>query len=56
MTSHELLAILSRLPHDAIITVDADGVMIEPDGVAVQMSPDLFEARDHIILTCERGK
>lgn len=55
MTAHELLAILSRLPHDAIITVDAGGDLVSPDGVSVEMSTDLFETRDHIILVCEKG-
>ena len=50
MTAHELLTILSRLPHDAIITVDANGVLMEPDGVRVEMSPDLYETRDHVIV------
>lgn len=53
MTAHELLTILSRLPHDAIIYVDINGVMIEPDRITVEMSPDLYEQRDHVIFICK---
>lgn len=54
MTAHELLTILSRLPHDAIITIDTGGGDLKnPDGVHVEMSTDLFETRDHVILYCE---
>ena len=50
MTAHELLTILSRLPHDAIIYVDNNGGIIAPNYITVEMSTDLYEARDHIIL------
>jgi hypothetical protein len=50
MTAHELLTILSRLPHDAIIQINNNGNVSEPDGVTVEMSPDLYEQRDHVIL------
>ena len=54
MTARELLTILSRLPHDAFIMIDTGGGDLkEPDGVSVEMSTDLFETRDHIVLTCE---
>lgn len=53
MTAHELLTILSRLPHDAIIQVDANGDISEPDIINVEMSPDLYEQRDHVILKCK---
>ena len=52
MTAHELLTILSRLPHDAIIQVDNNGDIIEVDYITVEMSADLYEQRDHIILKC----
>lgn len=54
MTAHELLTILSRLPHDAIILVDNSGDIIEPTNIIVEMSPDLYEQRDHIILTIKK--
>lgn len=50
MTTHELLTILSRLPHDAIIQIYKDGIISEPDSVSVEMSTDLYQQRDHIIL------
>lgn len=50
MTAHELLTILSRLPHDAVIYVDINGAIIEPQQITVEMSPDLYEQRDHVIL------
>lgn len=50
MTAHELLTILSRLPHDAIIQINNNGDVSEPDGVTVEMSADLYEQRDHVIL------
>lgn len=50
MTAHELLTILSRLPHDAIIQINNNGTVSEPDGVTVEMSTDLYEQRDHVIL------
>lgn len=50
MTAHELLTILSRLPHDAIIQINNNGIVSEPDGVTVEMSTDLYEQRDHVIL------
>ncbi len=55
MTAHELLAILSRLPHDAIIQIDNNGTMSEPDRITVEMSADLYEQRDHIIFICNKG-
>lgn len=54
MTAHELLTILSRLPHDAIITVNINGVMIDLNGVNVEMSNDLYQQRDHVILEIEK--
>ena len=54
MTAHELLTILSRLPHDAIIQVNNDGDIIEPDNITVEMSPDLYEQRDHVILNVNK--
>jgi hypothetical protein len=53
MTTQELLTMLTRLPHDAIIQVDHDGDIIEPINILVEMSPDLYEQRDHIILKCK---
>ena len=53
MTTHELLTILSRLPHDAIITIDNNGEYFEVERVAVEMSTDLYEQRDHVILKRE---
>lgn len=53
MTAHELLTILSRLPHDAIIQISNNGDILEPNGVTVEMSADLYEQRDHIILNVE---
>ena len=53
MTSHELLTILSRLPHDAIITVLYKDDYIEPNSASVLMSTDLYQERDHIILECK---
>ncbi|MBR4123764.1 MAG: hypothetical protein IKT93_05040 [Clostridia bacterium] len=53
MTAHELLTILSRLPHDAIITINNNGVYYGVEQVAVEMSTDLFEQRDHVILKTE---
>lgn len=52
MTAQELLTMLTRLPHDAIIQVDNNGEIIEPVNISVEMSPDLYEQRDHIILNC----
>jgi hypothetical protein len=52
MTTQELLTTLTRLPHDAIIQVDNNGVIIEPVNIVVEMSTDLYEQRDHIILKC----
>ena len=54
MTTHELLTILSRLPHDAIILVDNNDDVLEPTNVIVEISPDLYEQRDHIILKCDQ--
>ena len=53
MKAHQLLTMLSRLPHDAIIQVDNNGDIIEPINILVEISPDLYEQRDHIILKCE---
>ena len=53
MTARELLTILSRLPHDAIISVDYNGELIDLCSVGVDMSTDLYEQRDHIILKCK---
>jgi hypothetical protein len=53
MTSQELLTMLTRLPHDAIIMVDNNGEIIEPYKMNVEMSTDLYEQRDHIILKCK---
>ena len=53
MTAHELMTMLSRLPHDAVIYVEVNGDMTEPDRISVEMSPDLYEQRDHIILECK---
>jgi hypothetical protein len=50
MITHELLTILSRLPHDAVILIDNSGDILEPDRVTVEMSSDLYEQRDHVIL------
>lgn len=52
MTSQELLTMLTRLPHDAVIMVDNNGEITEPYKIAVEMSTDLYEQRDHIILMC----
>ena len=53
MTAHELLTILSRLPHDATIMVKTKSGIIAPEYVNVEMSPDLYEQRDHVILICK---
>ena len=53
MTAHELLTILSRLPHDAIIQVNNGGIVVEPLQVNVEMSTDLYEQRDHVLLICK---
>ncbi len=53
MTAHELLTMLSRLPHDAVIYAEINGDTVEPYKMDVEMSPDLYEQRDHIILKCE---
>lgn len=53
MISQELLTMLTRLPHDAIIMVDNNGEIIEPINILVEMSTDLYEQRDHIILKCK---
>ena len=50
MTVHELFTILSRAPHDAIVLVDAGGDPLEAKKIIVQMSADLYEARDHVII------
>ena len=55
MTTHELLTMLSRLPHDAVIQVDNNGVTLEPTNIIVEMSPDLYERRDHVILKVENN-
>lgn len=52
MTTHELLTMLSRLPHDAVILVDNNDTILEPTNIVVEMSPDLYEQRDHIIIKC----
>lgn len=54
MTAHELLTILSRLPHDAVISVNVGGDLLEVDQITVQMSTDLYEHRDHIIIELEK--
>lgn len=53
MTAHELLTMLSRLPHDAVVMVENNGNILEPDNIIVEMSTDLFQTRDHIILKCK---
>jgi hypothetical protein len=53
MTSQELLTMLTRLPHDAVIMVEHNGEIIEPYKMNVEMSTDLYEQRDHIILKCK---
>ena len=53
MTTHELITMLSRLPHDAAVQVDNNGDLIEPTNIIVEISPDLYEQRDHIIFKCE---
>ena len=55
MTAHELLTILSRLPHDAIITIDNNGIYLELEKINVEMSTDLYEQRDHVILKTENN-
>ena len=50
MTAHELLTILSRLPHDAVIMIDNDGIYNDLANVYVEMSTDLYSGRDHVIL------
>lgn len=53
MTAHELMTMLSRLPHDAVIYAEINGDIVEPYQIGVEMSPDLYEQRDHVILKCE---
>lgn len=53
MTAHELLTILSRLPHDAVIMTECNGDILEPENITVEMSTDLYSARDHVILNCK---
>ena len=53
MTSQELLTMLTRLPHDAVIMADNNGEITEPYNIHVEMSTDLYEQRDHIILQCK---
>lgn len=53
MTARELLTMLARLPHDAIIQVDHDDEIIEPINILVEISTDLYQQRDHIILQCK---
>ncbi len=50
MTVHELFTILSRAPHDAVVLVNAGGDPLEVEKIIVQMSPDLYETRDHVIV------
>ena len=53
MTAHQLLTMLSRLPHDSIIQVNTNGETIEPYNVYVEISPDLYQQRDHVVLECK---
>ena len=53
MTVHDIIAMLTRLPHDAVILIDNNGDYLEPVNVSVEMSPDLYEQRDHVIFKCE---
>ena len=53
MTVHEIVAMLTRLPHDAVILVDNNSALLEVSGVSVEMSTDLYEQRDHVIFKCE---
>ena len=53
MLARELLTMLSRLPHDAVILVDDGEQLKEINNITVEMSPDLYEQRDHVILKLE---
>ena len=53
MLARELLTMLSRLPHDAVVVVNNNGTILEIENITVEMSPDLYEQRDHVILKLE---
>jgi hypothetical protein len=50
MLARDLLTMLSRLPHDAVILIDTGKGLKEIESVIAEMSTDLYEARDHIII------
>lgn len=54
MTARELLTMLSRLPHDAVILINAGGELLEVENITAEMSPDLYEQRDHVIIKTEK--
>lgn len=55
MTVHEIVTMLTRLPHDAVVLVDNNGDFLEPIRISVEMSPDLYEQHDHVIFECEQN-
>lgn len=50
MLARDLLTMLSRLPHDAVILIDNGAELKEIESVIAEMSTDLYESRDHIII------
>ena len=54
MLARELLTMLSRLPHDAIVLVDDGEQLQEIKNIIIEMSPDLYEQRDHVIIKLEK--
>lgn len=53
MLARDLLTMLSRSPHDAVILIDDGAELKEIESVIVEMSTDLYESRDHIIIKVE---
>lgn len=50
MLARDLLTMLSRLPHDAVILIDTGTELKDISTVIAEMSTDLYESRDHIII------
>lgn len=56
MLARDLLTMLSRLPHDAVILIDNGAELKEIESVTAEMSTDLYESRDHIIIKLNKQK
>lgn len=54
MLARELLTMLSRLPHDAVVLVDNGKQLKEINNIIVEMSTDLYEQRGHVIIKLEK--